>query len=67
MNGALESIGRTLGLIYREDGEPLPGGPSTSRYARGAGLSPRLDQDLDALLARVAELEARVAALESRD
>ena len=37
-------------------------GPSDSRY--GAMVKPELDEDVDALRARVAELEARLAALE---
>lgn len=37
-------------------------GPADSRY--GLNVKPELDDDVDALRARVAELEARLAALE---
>jgi hypothetical protein len=54
-----------VGVVYRDGGEPLPGGPGASRYERGLGVSPRLDQDLDALTAKIAALEARLAQLEA--
>jgi hypothetical protein len=61
----INGLAKRVGLVYREGGEPLPGGPGSSRYERGLGVSPRLDQDLDALLAKVASLEARIATLEA--
>ena len=65
-SGSLFSgLAKRAGLVYRDGGQPLPGGPGASRYARGLGVSPRLDQDVDALLAKVANLEARLARLEA--
>lgn len=57
-------LAKRAGLVYRDGGQPLPGAPDSCRYARGLGVSPRLDQDVDALLAKVADLEARLARLE---
>jgi hypothetical protein len=50
-----------LGLVYRRGGEPGPDAPRASRYDRGAFVSPRLDQDIDELRARLAALEQRFA------
>lgn len=61
----LTSLAKRAGLVYRDGGRPLPGSPDSSRYGRGLGVSPRLDQDVDALLATVADLEARLARLEA--
>lgn len=63
--GLFTGLAKRAGLVYREGGQPLPGGPDSSRYARGFGVSPRLDQDVDELVARVADLEARLARLEA--
>ena len=61
----ITGLAKPVGLVYRDGGEPPPGGPGSSRYERGLGVSPRLDQDLDAPTAKVAELEARLARLET--
>ena len=50
-------IGQRLGFIYADGGQPSAGGPGRSRYDRGPFVSPRLDEDLDALTQRVADLE----------
>ena len=54
-----------FGLVYRDGGEPLPGAPGSSRYERGFGITPRLDQDIDSLRGQFADLEARLAQLEA--
>ena len=46
-----------LGLAYPKGGEPLSDAPKRSRY--GLHVSPRLDQDVDELRQRLAELERR--------
>jgi len=57
-------VRRYLGLTYAEGGRPLPGASLASRYHRPFNLlsqmSPRLDQDLDALRAQVETLERRL-------
>jgi hypothetical protein len=53
-------LGQKLGLIYAEHGQPSEAAPRKSRYDRGLFVSPRLDEDVDALLQRVAELERRL-------
>jgi hypothetical protein len=57
-------VGRYLGLAHPEGGRPLPGASLHSRY-QGVWIlfnpiSPRLDQDLDALRAQVEALERRL-------
>lgn len=54
-----QRVAAFVGLGYLPDGKPSHGG-GPSRYAQGFGLSPRLDEDLDALARRVASLEARL-------
>jgi hypothetical protein len=58
--GTWNRIAQRFGLVYRPAGEPLEGGPRQSRYDRGVSVSPRLDQDIDELPARLAALEARL-------
>ncbi|MDO9352570.1 MAG: hypothetical protein Q7T55_02680 [Solirubrobacteraceae bacterium] len=54
-----------FGLVHPSGpGAPLPGAPRKSRY--GIPTSPRLDQDIDSLERRVAELEARLGESDSR-
>ena len=53
-------LAQRLGVVYREGGEPRPGGPARSRYDRGLQVSPRLDQDVDELRARLEAIEARL-------
>jgi hypothetical protein len=43
------------GLVRPPDGRPRPDGPKRSRY--GNVVSPRLEQDIDALRRRIEELE----------
>lgn len=55
-----QKLAAFMGVKYLPGGEPNHfGGPS--RYAQGFGLSPRLDEDVDALMTRVAALEALLA------
>lgn len=51
-----------LGLVYSEQGQPMSGSPKrASRYRRGAvSPSPRLDEDIDDIRARLAALEDRL-------
>ena len=61
---SLLRVGRYLGLAHAEGGRPLPGASLHSRY-QGIWtlfnpISPRLDQDLDALRAQVEALERRL-------
>jgi hypothetical protein len=57
-------VRRYLGLAHAEGGRPLPGASLHSRYHRAwmlfSPMSPRLDQDLDALRAQVEALERRL-------
>jgi len=47
-----------FGLADAAGDEPLPGAPRRSRY--GLNVRPRLDQDVDELLRRIKDLEARL-------
>lgn len=53
-------LGRRLGLIYQRNGQPSPQAPKRSRYDRGLQASPRLDEDIDELRARLEALEHRL-------
>lgn len=53
-------LGQFLGLIYADEGEPRSGSSRRSRYERGPFVSPRLDQDVDDILARLSEVERKL-------
>lgn len=53
----LRGLGQRLGLLYQDGGQPGASAPRRSRYVRGTSVSPRLDEDIDELLARVVALE----------
>jgi len=49
--------GQYIGLLYANDGQPEQPGHRRSRY--GLRVSPRLDEDIDDLRARLDDLERR--------
>ncbi|MEJ5915767.1 hypothetical protein [Pseudokineococcus sp. 1T1Z-3] len=55
-----------LGLVHPSGEEPLHGAKGTSRYGVGQHTSVRLDQDVDALRARVEALERRLGTEDER-
>jgi hypothetical protein len=60
-SSAWRRLGQYFGLLYADDGRPSRGAPKRSRYDRGllVPLSPRLDEDIDALRARLDAAERR--------
>ena len=54
----LRTLGEYLGLLHPDDDARRQAG--RSRYARGLPVARRLDEDIDDLRARVAELERRL-------
>ncbi|MCG3040464.1 hypothetical protein ACLIYM_19570 [Streptomyces fenghuangensis] len=54
-----------LGLTHAPGGEPRPGGSKVSRFGRF--VSPRLDQELKDLQARVAQLEELLGHRQAED
>jgi len=52
-------LGQFLGLIYADDGQPRQPTSRRSRYG-GPVVSPRLDEDVDELRARIDALEQRL-------
>ncbi len=53
-------LGQYLELLYAEDVIPVAIHLRRSRYNRGPLVSPRLDEDIDELRARLADLERRL-------
>lgn len=53
-------LGQYLGLIYADEGQPRSDVKRRSRYDRRPFVSPRLDEDIDELRSRLAELERRL-------
>jgi hypothetical protein len=53
-------VGQYLGLVYADDGRPQQLGHRRSRYDCGPLGSPRLDEDIDDLRARLDDLERRL-------
>jgi len=53
-------LGQYLALVYADDGRPQRGQARRSRYDRDPFVSPRLNEDVDDLRARLEALERRL-------